>query len=408
MRNRDTILLEEAYQNIVKEMAYTPKEGGRQLTGTYRPGMPKQTQMPSVEKITKSAKSEEELEARKVAASAKINENIKALESDPNDVKPAFDILNIMNNFIEEKEVRTGVKEKTPREEFLIGDEEVSYQEILKKLLKLTTTDKNDPSLIIPKKDPVTFQKTPGLTVDQYIYGPTAIGRGKKADMTPIEGRDAEHYYLYREILKALPDMEGQIRSRREKTEEAGSGVELFYFGFSHKVILNGTQIGIIEHRGLGRKNGIESAEMWFYPNNEGLKMEDTLGVKFRKDNKHGFYFIKGKELKDMIANNKGIDISETEIKPYRTTAYVPEGGVFESPLFLQGNKRRPRREDEPNVAPPPYDLNKHQPPELRGKTLAEVRMRIGHDEAEENFKELYPPDKYPNLYTGGRFSGKV
>ncbi|NBO36436.1 hypothetical protein EBU91_02715, partial [bacterium] len=60
MRNRDTILLEEAYKDIVKEMAYTPKEGGRQLTGTYRPSMPRYSQMPSTEKVSKIPRSEEE------------------------------------------------------------------------------------------------------------------------------------------------------------------------------------------------------------------------------------------------------------------------------------------------------------------------------------------------------------
>lgn len=399
MRNRDSILLEEAYKSIVKEMAYTPKEGGRQLTGSYRPLMPKQTQMPSVEKISKSAESEEQLEERKVAASAKISENIKALESDPNDVKPAFDILNIMNNFIEEKEVRTGVKEKTPREEFLIGDEEISYQEILKKILELTTTDKNDPSLIIPKKDPVTFQEIPGLTVDQYIYGPTAIGRGKKADMTPIEGRDAEHYYLYREILKALPDMEGQIRSRREKTEEGAPSMDLFYFAISHKVLLNGTDIGTAEHRGI-------AGAMIFYPNDTGMQMESKLGVQFKNHPKLGNY-LKGKEFKNMVAD-QGIDISETELKPYRSSTYVPSNGIYEKPLFWESNRRIPRRQGEPLLAPPPYPFNKNKPVELLGKTIAEVRIAVAHDEAEEEFKKLYPQEKYPNLYKHGRFAGEA
>lgn len=389
MKNRDSILLEEAYQNIVKEMAYNPKEGGRQLTGSYRPLMPKYSQMPSVEKISKSAKSEEELEERKVAASASIQENIKKLESDPNDIAAARDVLNILNNFIEEKEIRTGVKEKTPREEFLIGTEEMSYKEILEKILKLTTSGSNDPALIIPKKDPETFEVTPGLTVDQYLF--TFDDESKKK--VPIEGRTADHYYLYREILKALPDLEGQIRSRREKTYEGTKGVELYYFVIKYKVILNGKHVGTAEH------TGTTSGKLLFYPNNLGIQ--------------EGLKSMDPKEFKSFL-NNENVDISEKEFVPYRSTTFIPEGGVFretksgKNPLFWDTNKRRPRFKGEPELVPPPFPYNKYKPAEVLGKTLEEVRFAVGHYEAEEEFKKLYPKGEYPFLYSGGRFSGKV
>lgn len=383
MRNRDSILLEEVYQNIVKEMAYNPKEGGRQLTGSYRPLMPKYSQMPSVEKISKSAKSEEELEERKVTASASIQENIKKLESDPNDIAAARDVLNILNNFIEEKEIRTGVKEKTPREEFLIGTEEMSYKEILEKILKLTTSVNNNPALIIPKKDPETFEVTPGLTVDQYLF--TFDDESKKK--VPIEGRTADHYYLYREILKALPDLEGQIRSRREKTYEETKSVDLYYFALSYKVVVDGDHVGTAEH------TGTTSGKLIFYPNDSGKEK--------------GLDMMKPKEFRAFI-NDKNADISETEIKPYRTSTYVPYSGVYDKALFWDTNRRIPRRQGEPMFAPPPMPFNKNKPAELLGKTLEEVRFAINHYEAEEEFKKLYPEDKYPFLYKHGRFSGKV
>ena len=55
MRNKDTIMLEEAYTNIVSEMA-------------YRPTMPKFSKIPSVTKVTNISKNEQESEERKVAA----------------------------------------------------------------------------------------------------------------------------------------------------------------------------------------------------------------------------------------------------------------------------------------------------------------------------------------------------
>lgn len=363
MRNKDTIMLEEAYKNIVSEMA-------------YRPIMPKFSKMPSVTKVTNVAKSEEEAEQRRVNAGLKINENLQMIEKDPNNIAAAWDIINILNNF-----------EKT-RDEFLVGDEEMTYQEILEKVLKLTTTDANDPALLKVERDPVTFEEKPALTVDQYLskWNPDTKQKEK------IEGRDAEHYYLFRAIFKALPDVEAKIRSRREKTYEGSGSQDLFYFAKRYKVTIDGADSGFYEP-GVG-----------FYPNEEGIKKgyfdQNIL-------DKKGYYGIATRAWKNFKKNHK-VEISDMEVLPYRTSVFVPPTGRFEKTLFWETNRRIPRRKSEPIYAPAPMPFDVYRPEALVGLTLEEVRFAINSYEAEEEFRKLYPEDKYPFLYKHGKVAGKV
>lgn len=389
MRNRDTILLEEAYKDIVKEMAYTPKEGGRQLTGTYRPSMPRYSQMPSTEKVSKIPRSEEEFEQRKLAATQTINDNFKLLETDPNNISAARDILNTINSFEEYSRINAerGKDVKTARETFLIGTEELTYEEVLRKLLKLTTTEKNDPSLIMVKKDPETFQETPGLTIDEYLKG---------------EGRDADHYYLFRDILKALPDTEGQVRSRREKAKEDPSSKnrstqDIYYFAKTVSVYEEGEQIGYY-NKGCG-----------FYPNDlgkeKGYYSKEILESPNPK--KRGSYFMSPR-MWNKFKKSKNLEFKDEVILPYRSSVFIDISTNKITGGFWESNARIPRRKGEPNFAPAPLPWEKARPEEIAGMTLEEVRFAVNNDEAEEEFKKLYPEDKYPFLYKHGRFAGKV
>ena len=363
MRNKDTIMLEEAYTNIVSEMA-------------YRPTMPKFSKIPSVTKVTNVSKNEQESEERKVAAGLKINENLQLLEKDPNNIAAAWDIINILNNF--EKE----------RDEFLVGDEEMSYQEILEKVLKLTTTESNDPSLLKVEKDPVTFEEKPALTIDEYL----SQWNPKTKQKEKIEGRDAEHYYLFRALFKALPDMEAKVRSRREKTYEGSTSQDVFYFAKRYKVTVDGDDVGFYEP-GVG-----------FYPNDEGIKKG------FYDNNlldKKGYYGITTRAWKTFKADRK-VDISDMEVLPYRTSVFVPPTGRFDKTLFWETNRRIPRRKSEPIYAPAPMPFDRYRPADLVGQTLEEVRFAVNSYEAEEEFRKLYPEDKYPFLYKHGKVAGKV
>jgi hypothetical protein len=344
MRNKDTILLENAY-NTISEMA-------------YRPLMPKYSTMPSVEKATNKPSYKEDVTERKAEAALKINKNIEELEKDPNNIEAARDTLNIINNFDKE------------REEFLVKGEELSYEDIIRLLLNLTTTTDNDPSLIIKKDDPNSLI-TSGVKVDDYLFK----WDPKLKEKVKIEGRTADHYYLFRDLMKALPDVEAVIRSRREKTYEGSKSQSVFYWAKRYEVL-----------------SGYYNPGSGFYPNQKG----EERGIPKMRQREFNAY-LKQKKAK----------AEEQKILPFRTSVFIGEGGTL-SGLFWETNRRIPRFEGQPEKAPAPLPYNRYRPQELSDVTLNELLLAVDSKGAEEEFRKLYPEDKYPNLYKHGKTAGII
>ena len=350
MKDKDHKLLQEAYTDVVKEMA-------------YRPLMPYYSKKPSVEKVGNVKKSDPEYEQRKVNAGLKINENLNILKSDPNKIDVAWDTINIMNNFID----RDAEKE---REEFLVGEEELTYFEILEKILEYTTTTENNPELLKKKINPNTGMEESGLTVDQYIKG------------DPKKERTADHYYLFRTILDSLPDVKTQVRSRREtELGQEKQAVPLFYFADKKDVYYKGNHIGYLNTR-------------LFWPNEKGKELEfEEVGF--------------GKWRKFFTKHGRDITLENKRLEPFFTFTW-DTGEPIEGYLFPASNIRQPRRPSEPKKAPPPYPFNEYQPQQLVGKTLDEIKVLLHSDEAEKKFRELYPEEDYAGLYKKGKISSVI
>jgi hypothetical protein len=352
MKDNDQNLLEEAYSNILKEMA-------------YRPLMPYYSKKPSIEKVSNRPKTESEYEERKVKAGLKINENLGQLQSNSNELKPAYDIINIMNNFVDKSN-----QQEIEREDFLVGDEELSYVDVLKLILDFVKTKENNPELIM-KSTNEYGEEVGGLTVDEYVKG------------DPTKRRTADHYYLFRLILDSLPDIKTQKRSRREtELGEEKQTVPLFYFAEKHDVYYSGEHIGYLNQGKL------------FWPTERGkeLKFEEIGTGKWR----------------NFFAKHRGeITLENRRLEPFITHTF-DNGRPITGFLFPASNRRRPRRESEPQQAPAPWPYNEYQPKELQNKTLDEVKILLKSDEAEKKFKDLYPEQDFPLVYKKGKTSGTI
>jgi hypothetical protein len=369
MINNDTTLLEEAYKSIyLNEMARERINVG---------GM---SAMPSTTKVKNVAKSEEESEERKVQAGLKIQENLKRLESDANDLDAARDIVYTIANFGE------------GRKDFL-NDEEMTYEEIYRKILDLMTTPENDPKLLMVHRDPVTFQKTAGVKKDNYLY--RYIGgakRGEKGKIRePIAGRTVGHYEIFRIILDALSE-ETQTMSVKERSE--GSEL-LYYFGKRLKVSFNDEPIGFLQ-------GGV------FWPNQKGKEMK-IYDPKILEDKNHGgWYGLKGNSWKRFYNENKPrITLYDAQMFVYRSTFHLPSEGPVTQALFDRVARRIPRYEGEPLIISLPWPIVDYtEIAELKGKPAIYIKHLLHSEEAEEHFKKIYPKENYPQLYKKGKEAG--
>lgn len=369
MNNNDTILLEEAYKSIyLNEMARERINVG---------GM---SSIPSTTKITNVSKTDEELEDRKVKAGLKISENLKALESDPNNLDAARDIVYTIANFGE------------GREDFLVDGEEMSYEEIYRKILDLMTTPENDPKLLMVQRDPTTFQKTSGFKKDEYLYKYVGgSGEGKKR--IPVQGRTVGHYEIFRIILDALGE-ETQTMSVKERAQESNL---LYYFGKRLKVDLDGEFVGYYQ-------GGI------FWPNEKGKEKnlfdDDILDDKFHG----GWYGMKGHYWNRFYKENvNNLKFYDEQMFVYRSTFHLPSEGPVTQMLFDRTARRIPRYEGEPLVVSLPWPIKSYTDVKaLKGKPAIYIKEILHSDEAEEHFKNIYPPDQFPQLYKKGRDVGMI
>ena len=366
MRNKDIIMLENAY-NTIYEMA-------------YRPLMPKYSTMPSVEKATNKPSYKEDVTERKAEAALQINKNIEELEKDPNNIAAARDTLNIINNFDKE------------REEFLVKGEELSYEDIIRLLLKLTTTTDNDPALIIKKDD----LSSPQLRVDDYLFELDPKSKQK----VRIQGRSADHYYLFRDLIKALPDVEAVVRSRREKGHEGVKKHDLFFWAKRYDVFSADDDVLI----------GYYNPGSGFYPNETG----EERGIPSMEQRPWNAYLKKEKKAK----------LGQYVLLPFRNSVYVSEDGTVDR-LFFEKNSRIPRYVEidnsqasdgsskiiykgQPKYAPAPHEIDRYRPEQLRGARFAEIRLAVDSKSAEKEFRNRFPEDQYPQLYKGGKTPGII
>jgi hypothetical protein len=372
MINNDTTLLEEAYKSIyLNEMARERINVG---------GM---SAMPSTTKVKNVAKSEEESEERKVQAGLKIQENLKRLESDANDLDAARDIIYTIANFGE------------GREDFLINGEEMTYEEIYRKILDLMTTPENDPKLLMVHRDPVTFQRTAGVKKDEYLY--RYIGGAKRGEegkiREPIAGRTVGHYELFRIILDALGE-ETQTMSVKERSE--GSDL-LYYFGKRMKVNFNDEHIGFYQ-------GGV------FWPNQTGKEMK-IYDPEILEDKFHGgWYGLKGHSWNRFYKENSNrLKFYDEQMFVYRSTFHLPSEGPVTQALFDRTARRIPRYEGEPLVVSLPWPIKSYTDIKaMKGKPAIYIKDLLHSEEAEEHFKTIYPKEDYPQLYKKGRDVGMI
>jgi hypothetical protein len=342
MKSKDQQILE----NVYNEMA-------------YRPLMPYKSVMPSVTKVKNKPASEEEYEERKVRAGLRIRENLDQLKANPTNLDIAHDIINIMNNFV--------VDEQGEREDFLVGDEELSYTDILELILDIVKTKENDPDLLLKKIDN-EGNVVKGLTVDQYIKNHPE--------------RTNEYYYLFRKILDSLPDVKTQVRSRREtELGQEKVNVLIFYFSEKYDVMLDGEHIGYLSGK-----------QFWPTERGKELKYEEIGAGKWKA------FFTK---------MSRSISLENKRLEPLVTNTW-DDGNPIMGNSFYGSNRRRPRRVNEPTLAPPPWPYNKYTPGELVGKTVEEIKIALKSDEAEKKFRQLYPEESFPDLYKAGKTEGLV
>jgi hypothetical protein len=377
--NNDIKNLEEAYDHIISEMA-------------YRPSMPKFSIRPrDVETggyLKKAASSymqklsPEEREKKIKEFFGQIEKGLDILKNDHDNVDVARSILGIINNF------------PNTYDDFEINGNKMSYTDIVNELLKLTTTATNDPDRIKVYFDPTTKKEIAGQTIDQYLTTP---------------GSSRAHYYLFRELLAALPEQEvekrpgvvttgvAKERSTREKRlldlpEEERRSIEIYYFAIRRDVIWNGEHIGWFNY-------GV------FYPNELG-KEKKLYDEKILA--KKGYALTSRAWNKFFKENKDSLSFENEVVLPYRCSTYPDENETYRNAPFYDTNKRIPRTADEPNIAPAPMPFNRYRPDQLTGLSVTEVKFEVNSKQAEEAFKKEFPPESFPNLYKHGKVPGTI
>jgi hypothetical protein len=380
--NNDVKNLEEAYDGILSEMA-------------YRPTMPKYSVRPrdveSGDYLKKAASSyiqklsPEEREKQIKVFFNQIERGLDILKNDHDNVNVARSILGIINNF------------PNTYDDFEINGNKMSYADIVNELLKLTTTATNDPDRIKIYFDPTTEREIAGQTIDQYLATP---------------GSTREHYYLFRELLAALPEQEvekrpgavtkgvAKERSTREKRlldipEGERRSVEIYFKAERLDVLLDDKHIGWY------------NPNVVFYPNELGKEM--SLYEEDEKSIKRYGYVLRPRAWSKFYKNNKDkLKFENKVVLPYRCSTFPEENGTYKNPPFWWTNARIPRTPEEPNITPAPLPFTKHSPEELGGLHISEVRFIVGSKGAEEEFKNEFPTESFPSLYKHGKTPGVI
>jgi len=94
----------------------------------------------------------------------------------------------------------------------------------------------------------------------------------------------------------------------------------------------------------------------------------------------------KPRSRREDAAGNFPIYYIGTDGEPYVSKIYVPENGIVSKPIFWKGNRMAGK------LKPGPIGFG-HEPKELLGKTLQEIRDAVEHDKAKAAFQKKYPPN---------------
>lgn len=223
MRDKDAILLEQIMTEMSRNIHYTKR-------------------LPTdVETRTSRAASREDQEKRVIAAQLKLTKLFKNLEANPDDLDSAREIYNLIEDtmgadfgaYLETEDDSEGsVPGEIKRTEFIInGTDELTWEEVLQKVLNDTKTNVHDYTKLL------TTDGKKGYTIDQFVYeriplrDPNTGEELKDQDGNPLYAKkDIEKikkfYHLYELILRKL-QTEVTPRSRKE---EPGYFEMVFYF----------------------------------------------------------------------------------------------------------------------------------------------------------------------------------
>jgi len=425
MRNKDTILLENAYLKVFNEMIRDRASYG----GSNRSiGYGKKIITPGkVQRL--NVRNEQE---RKLLEEA-LKNALDFFKSDPNNLEAVNAILNILKKF---KDAGMPITDLEHNKETL------DSRTILEMILKTLSSDENPQELLATNN------------YNQYMYGVKSFGSMKTEKRpNPIPGRSRELFDIFKTARKLLnlpvfgnraenvaiqsikTKDEGEtpeedvkdgwidgiyyINDEATDLDEQGNGMWegqeyengnlkedpkgrqvtlLYYFAQRLKCFLDGELVGYTDKRYFwANKRGIEL----------GLFDEEMLNNK----NKGGWHGYKGEKSinKNLIHKyDKRFKLLEPELFVYKYNGYVPAQGVVEGEMFHETAKRVPRYEGEPQWSSPPMLVNFEPKNALAlkrtfiGKNKIQIENLLNAGIAKEYFEEFYPKEKYPFLYKGG------
>jgi len=406
MKNNDTVLLEDAY-NTISEMA-TRKSGYRLSKAGF-------SNLPSAlgaSKINQASVGKGEankiIDDRAVSGASIIFNYLNDVRNNPNDLESASEIIKTIAAY------------PSDREEFNVENpetgemEEVKFSDIYEELLNLLTTDENDPNLLLKHTDPKTLQTTPGLTINEYIYGGERSGK-YKGEKKPIQGRTEAHYNLFRAILEALGK---NVTGLGTEAKEKGLATLFFYFSKRYKVEENGEHIGYYQGglfwaTDIGKERGYYNEEIlnktgcYGFSEKGSSKLLSNLGL-YNKPKRGANTSIEF-NTKDIKTKSPNARLYDEQMFVYCKTIYVTDDGIITQKMFDKSARRCPRYDGEPLFMSIPYGMNKFDDcTEFTGSDITSIKHRLFSDEAKDAFESIYPREEYPQLYKKGKIPAEI
>jgi hypothetical protein len=424
MRNKDTILLENAYLNVFNEMAIRRREayGGSNTAIGYGKKIitPGKVQAFNV-------RNEKD---RKLLEDA-LKNALDFFKSDPNSLEAVNAILNILKKF---KDAGMPITDLEHNKETL------DSRTIIEMILKTLSSDENPQELLAYSN------------YNQYMYGVKSFGSMKTEKRpSPIPGRSKELFDIFKNARKLLnlpvfgnraENVAIQSIETRDEGEtpeedlkdgwidgiyyindvatdldEQGNGIWegqeyengnlkedskgkqvtfLYYFAKRFKCFLDGELVGYSDKR-------------YFWANERGIELE-VFDEEMLNDKNNGGWHGYRKINKTFIPKYDATRLKfiDPEVFVYKYNGYVPARGVVEGILFDERTNRVPRYEGEPKWSSPPMLVNlepknaRKLKEAFRGKNKIQIEELLDSNIAKDIFEELYPEEKYPFLYKGG------
>ena len=347
MRDKDTILMEQLIQEMGRA-SYQPLHTRTSDTGMSKKADVSETALNSKDpNVSRLAREEAQ---RLIIEWLSIMQNSKkAVESatGEDELDDAIGQLCTAGNKILNQ---TNVIPEQDTFMVTYEGDELSYEQILNKILELTTVNGNDPKSITSTTDNLTGKTTQGKTIRNY--------NGNK-----------DLYTLYRKVLIKLHQVKGEEAPAPELLNSRELGEEqnlVYYFSNIYNVRDNSSREVV---GNWDRQNG-------FYPNKKGIE--------------NGLTPYSYENLKKNIP--QGLTADKNPVKlPFVTTLFPPKTGKYTGQaLKAQITRRSPRRSTDPVHRAPIVD---YSPVDSKDQTFEDIRTLVHHDEAKRAFEE-----KYPNL----------